>query len=203
MGVKVVKRTNKVPEMTKTLKKLGKSQIKVGIFGDSGAELVKIARAHEYGVTIKPKKGKYLAIPNKVAKGRNPGDFKDLVFIPSKSGGLLVKKSKGKKTQNEIYFFLVKQVVIPQRSFIRAGFDKNIGDITKKIVKLTPDVLISKIDPDTFADMIGLEFAGLIQKELRGVKSPPNAPLTKQNKGSSNPLIDTGRMVGAIRHKVE
>lgn len=199
-----VRSTTRVPELKKILKNLGKSQIKVGVFGDKDAELVKIARAHEYGVTIHPKNGKYLAIPAKIARGRRPREFTDLVFIPSKSGGLLVKQGKGSKgTRSEIYFYLVRSVTIPERSFIRSGFDKNINAITKKIEKMTPNVLSGKINPDVFLDMIGQEFAGLIQQELRGVASPPNAPVTKENKGSSNPLIDKGHLVGSIRHKVE
>ena len=48
-----------------------------------------------------------------------------------------------------------------------------------------------------------MEFAGLIQKKMRDLKNPPNSQMTVEMKGSDNPLIDTGRLVGAIRHEVE
>jgi hypothetical protein len=95
------------------------------------------------------------------------------------------------------------KIVIPERSFLRSGFDENVGDINKKIRNLLPDVLEDTVDPDEFMNMIGLEFAGLIQKKLRNLKTPANSSMTTERKGSTNPLIDDGRLVGSIRHKVD
>jgi hypothetical protein len=43
-----------------------------------------------------------------------------------------------------------------------------------------------------------------VQETIRNAKSwaVPNAPETIEQKGSSSPLIDTGRMVGAVRYEV-
>lgn len=209
MGSKVKRSTNNIPRLTKTLQKLGKAEIKVGVFGEDSyeygndADLVTIAYVHEYGMTIKPKKGKYLTIPtNPKAKGKSAREFTDLVFIPIKNGnGLLVRKKD--KDDFEIFFVLVKSVDIPERSFLRTGFDENVGKVADKVENMLNDVLDFNIDPDIFLDAIGLEFAGLIQKHMRNIDSPPNSGATKETKGSSNPLHDTGRLIGSIRHKVE
>jgi hypothetical protein len=92
---------------------------------------------------------------------------------------------------------------IPERSFLRSGYDENIDTISKKIEEMVPDVIAAEVDPKVFMDAIGMEFAGLIQKKMRDLKNPPNSQMTIERKGSSNPLIDTGRLVGSIRHEVE
>jgi hypothetical protein len=95
------------------------------------------------------------------------------------------------------------KITIPERSFLRSGYDENVNDIVDKIEDLLPQVLQDRINPQLFADMIGLEFAGRIQQKLRNLRDPANSSMTVERKGSSNPLIDTGRLVGAIRHEVE
>lgn len=94
-------------------------------------------------------------------------------------------------------------ITIPERSFIRSGFDENVGKIERKVRELMPAVIDNNMDPDAFMDKIGLEFAGLIQKKLRSLQDPANSSMTTERKGSSNPLIDSGRLVGAIQHRVE
>lgn len=94
-------------------------------------------------------------------------------------------------------------IKIPERSWLRTGFDENVDKIAEKIEKLLPDVIEGNINPKLFMDAIGMEFAGLIQKKMRDLKNPPNSSMTVERKGSDNPLIDTGRLVGAIRHEIE
>lgn len=208
MGV-TIKRSNNIPRLTAALQKLNKKEIKVGIFGDEGQaaggdiDLVTLARVHEYGMTITPKTGKYLTIPSHPsAKGKSARDFSDLFFIPTSNGNGLLARNKGKDSF-EVIFVLVRSVTIPERSFLRTGFDKNVDKITTKLENMLDSVLDFGVDPDTFTDMLGLEFAGLIQKELKQLSDPQNAAVTRITKKSSNPLQDTGRLVGAIRHKVE
>lgn len=207
MGV-TIRSTNNIPRITRALQQLGRKNIKVGVFGEDGnvdnapITLATLARVHEYGMTITPKNGKYLTIPSHpAAKGKRAREFNDLFFIPTANGGILAKP-KG-RNDFDVYFVLVKSVKIPERSFLRTGFDKNQAKIIRKIEEMIPDVINGGINPDTFVNMIGTEFAGLIQKEMKSLSSPPNAAVTVAMKGSSNPLMDTGRLVGAIRHKIE
>lgn len=95
------------------------------------------------------------------------------------------------------------QIKIPERSFLRSGYDENIDDINRKVQQLFPDVLEHKVNPDVFMNEIGKEFAGLIQKKLRNLRTPPNSSMTIDRKKSSNPLINSGRLVGSIRHEVK
>lgn len=202
MGV-TVRSTNNIARMKKILGQLGKQSIKVGVFGDEDAEIVQIARAHEFGVVIRPKRKKFLAIPLPPAKRKRPKDFDDLVFIKKDENRAYLMRPTGKKGTMKAYFILLKKVVIPERSFLRTGFDNNVDRIMDKAEQLLGAVFDNGINPTTFADMLGMEFAGMIQDELRGLNSPANAPLTVANKKSDNPLIDQGHLVGSIRHKVE
>ncbi|WP_446662955.1 hypothetical protein [Geobacillus sp. CCR] len=94
-------------------------------------------------------------------------------------------------------------IKIPERSWLRSGYDENINKIAKKIEEMAPDVIEGNVNPRLFMDAIGMEFAGLIQKKMRDLKNPPNSQMTIERKGSDNPLIDTGRLVNAIRHEIE
>jgi hypothetical protein len=207
----MIKDTNNVAKVTKNLNKLNKKRIKVGVFGEDNykygddANIVTIARVHEFGTTIKPVKANWLTIPLiPEAKGKRAADFGDELFFRMDDSGKFGFLSR-KKGENSIenVFLLLKSVTIPERSFLRSGYDENIDYISKKIESMIDDVLANNINPDIFADMIGKEFAGLIQKKLRSLSDPPNSPITINVKESSNPLIDTGHLVGSIRHKVE
>lgn len=207
MGV-TIRSTNNSKRYKRALEKLGKKEIKVGIFGEDNyeyrndADLVTIAGVHEFGTTIKPKNADYLTIPLiPAAKNKRASDFPGLVPIGLDDGSGVLAMVNGDKI--EPVFALLKSVTIPERSFIRTGFDNNVEKIGDKIDMLFTEVVELNIDPDVFADMIGMEFAGMIQRHARTVSSPPNAASTRNVKGSSNPLHDTGRMIGAIRHEVE
>ncbi|MHC8969182.1 hypothetical protein [Priestia aryabhattai] len=195
-----IKDTNNMDKLTKNLQQLNKTVIKAGVFGDDDAEMVMIARVHEYGITIRPKKAKMLTLPiSPKAKGKRAADFPN-IFRPKGTDLLAIPKGDG---EFEPLFALKTSVTIPERSFIRAGYDENIDAISKKIADLVPQVIAGNVPPDVFADMIGLELAGKIQKKLRSLSNPANTPNTQHVKRSSNPLIDTGRLVGSIRHEVE
>lgn len=210
MGV-TIKSTNNIPRLTKVLKELGKTSIKVGVFGEdkyeygNDADVLTIAYVHEFGTTIKPRTADWLTIPLiPDAKGKSAGEFGDELFFYKQEEdnyGFLAREKGKNKVEN--VFLLLKSVEIPERSFLRTGFDENIDKVTKKIEDMLNDVMDFGINPDVFTDAIGLEFAGLIQKHMKKLSSPPNSSITKGTKGSSNPLHDTGRLIGSIRHEVE
>jgi len=207
MGV-TFRGTNNIPKLTKVLEKLGRKEIKVGIFGadnyayPNDADLVTIAHVHEYGATITPKGAQWLTIPLiRAAKGKRASDFPDLFFYKKDENSAFLARKAGKKVVN--VFWLTKSVHIPERSFIRTGFDQNVDKISDKIENLIDDVVNFNINPEIFADMIGREFAGMIQRHARTISSPPNGKITSAVKGSNNPLHDTGRMIGAIRHEID
>lgn len=164
-----IRDTNNIEELRRTLRRLNREEIRVGVFGSDDDEVVMIARVHEFGADIK--------VTDKMR-----GWFA--------ANGYPLKKS-------------TTSITIPERSFLRSGYDENVNDVVDKVKDLLPSVLEGNINPEVFMDMIGTEFAGLIQKKLRNLRSPSNSSMTTERKGSSNPLVDSGRLVGSIRHEVK
>ena len=91
---------------------------------------------------------------------------------------------------------------IPERSFLRAGHDANIDSVVKTAAALLPDVLTGAIDERTLLREIGLTLSGKIKEHARDIKKPANHSFTVERKGSSNPLVDTGEMIGSITWRI-
>lgn len=201
MSIKI-KDTNNMDKYKKIVKELCSYKIRIGIFASVDSDLVKIAVAHEFGANIKPKNGRFLTIPvNKKAKGKNPRDITDLFVIRADSGELFLAKEKG-KSELEFYYWLARSVVIPERSFIRSGFDERLPKIEKEATRLVKDVLTMNISPRLCFDLLGDYIVGELKDYMTNLDSPPNSTLTKNMKGSSNPLIDSGRLRQSISYKV-
>ncbi|MTI61728.1 MAG: hypothetical protein FH762_17385 [Firmicutes bacterium] len=185
MGVKVKEEFNYIPKIAKAIEYLGSHHLEIGIFGEDDSHILMIARVHEFGVVITPKKAQSLTIPLiKEAVGKSPSEFKDL-FIPKGTNVLARKKGDG----FEAVYALVKSVEIPERSFMRAGFDSNKKDFQKKGEHLIQQAIALEIAPKTALDVLGRYIADQIQVYLTKLREPPNSPVTISNKGSSNPLI--------------
>lgn len=93
-------------------------------------------------------------------------------------------------------------IVIPERSFLRSGFDENEKDILKKTDNLIPELLAGTMSEAQFCKTVGLLMKSAIQDYARDLRNPPNHPFTVEQKGSSNPLIDTGDMIGSVDYEV-
>ena len=91
---------------------------------------------------------------------------------------------------------------IPERSFIRAGFDENVSKIQQQAEILIDDVLSLKIGAKAFYEALGGAVVSMFQDYLTEISSPPLSSVTIERKGSSNPLIDTGRLRQAITYRV-
>lgn len=209
--MKPIKDTNNTSRVLQTLNTLKNKQIKVGVFGkdnykyDNDADLVTIAHVHEFGADINLVKAKWLTIPiNSAAKGKRARDFSGLFFYqPKGKEYAFLARKKGKKGIENM-FLLMKKVKIPERAFLRGGYDANIAEMLRKIESLLPSVLDNNLSETVFFDMVGLEFAGRIQDYARNLSSPANANATVATKKSSNPLVDSNLLVGeAIRYEVE
>lgn len=95
------------------------------------------------------------------------------------------------------------QIVIPERSFFRSGMRDKGSDAAKKYTKLIAEVIKGTISAEQFLNGLGLEVTTVIKEYARDLSSPKNSGFTVEHKGSSNPLVDTGNMIGAINYKVE
>lgn len=90
---------------------------------------------------------------------------------------------------------------IPERSFVRASFDKNLDEYARVGENLIRQALEFKIDADGIAEGLGQHIVGQTQEYLTKLSSPPLKPITIVRKGSSNPLIDTGQLRDSIEWK--
>jgi len=94
------------------------------------------------------------------------------------------------------------QIKIPERSFIRAGFEYGRNDLEKLVEKALPLVLNLRLSVDEFYKMLGEMAVGKIHEHIQRLRTPPNSPMTIANKKSSKLLIDTGRLTQSITYKV-
>ncbi|MBR2880838.1 MAG: hypothetical protein IKB96_00535 [Prevotella sp.] len=84
---------------------------------------------------------------------------------------------------------------IPQRSFLRSTFDENQDNVISMYANrfnTTQSLLRAAEDTGDYLAM-------LVRAKIDNGNFTPNAPSTIRSKGSSRPLIDTGRMQGSIR----
>ena len=91
-----------------------------------------------------------------------------------------------------------RNIVIPERSFIRAWHDSARGQITQLQDRLGRQFIDGKITLRQMIAKLGVFGQGGIRKFIRNLREPPNRPSTIRSKGSDNPLIDTGQLVGSI-----
>lgn len=201
MSFKIEKDENHIPELIKIIEELGRTEIQIGIFGSDDSEILMIANVNEFGCTIRPK-GKRLAIPlNKKAREKAPREFTDLYTLKTKDGSLYLVRNKG-KDQIEFMYWLATEVHIPERAFIRGGFDENKDRFAQKAASLLKKVFKQELSLDDFFIILGEYIVSELQKYMVNLKEPPNAPITIHAKQKSNPLVNTGRLHDAITYKV-
>lgn len=89
---------------------------------------------------------------------------------------------------------------IPSRPFMRSTFDEQRTKTKAIIEHQYGKILKGETSVKRALGSIGEYMEGEVKKKITTLKTPPNAPSTIARKGSSNPLIDTGRMRASIRH---
>lgn len=94
-------------------------------------------------------------------------------------------------------------IVIPERSFIRAGFQENKKRFIKKSKTMFVKTLENRGNLEAVIGRLGNELAGDLQDYAVDLKEPANHPFTIAKKKSSNPLVDTGLMIEKITSRVE
>ena len=77
---------------------------------------------------------------------------------------------------------------------VRSADDQYLQIIQKGIVDNTP--------MEQILNRLGIVAAGAVQKYMTDLKTPPNAPSTIKQKGSSNPLIDTGALRQSVTYSI-
>ena len=95
------------------------------------------------------------------------------------------------------------QITIPERSFLRAGWDENEDQVLKRLDTFLDEALTKNVRIDKVLEAMGIEAKGKIQKYAKSLSSPANSPATVASKGSSNPLVDTGNLIQSIDYTVD
>ncbi len=93
-------------------------------------------------------------------------------------------------------------ITIPERSYIRAGWDSKEGDITKHIEYQVDRVLTGHSTADACYTGLGNRIADYLREYLMALSSPPLKPSTIASKGSSQVLVDTGQLGSSIDWEV-
>jgi len=92
---------------------------------------------------------------------------------------------------------------IPSRSFIRYTADVGRAAYTALAASQADKIIRGKQTIFQALSIIGAKAQADVQRRITTVRTPPNAASTIAKKGSSNPLIHTGRMRSSIRYVVK
>lgn len=94
---------------------------------------------------------------------------------------------------------------IPARPWVSAGFAKNQAKYQSHLKTGLTKIYEGKMTPKRLLGLIGAEMAADIKNYVTAGSGvpPPLKPATIAAKGSDRPLIDTGRMVGAISWAID
>ena len=87
---------------------------------------------------------------------------------------------------------------IPERSFLRSGYDENRDKVVKAARMLLAEVAAGRMSPNALYSAVGLDLSSRIKDYARDLDSPANHSFTTSRKGSSNPLVDSGDLIGGI-----
>jgi len=192
-------------DIEKEIGKLATKKIIVGVVADENSLLAKYAAANEFGATIKPKKGQYISIPvHPEAKGKAPGDFSGLNFVPGKHKGyaFLVR---GSGLAAERMFILKRSVKIPERAFIRTALDKR--ETQEKAYNVARAALERILGgggrAEDLCNAIGQSVTASIKNNIASNLGHPNSELTSSLKGGGKTLIDSGDLLKSINYTVE
>lgn len=192
---------NDFPKMEKALEEVSGKSVNVGVLG--GGEQAWLAGIHEFGCHITPGKAEYLTVPlTEEAAGKKANSFADTFVYTSKNGKKFIARSVNGEL--ELLYWLTKEVNIPERSFLRNGFDENAEEIVKKARPILADVLGGTMSEEQYFKMIGQLLSSKIKEYATNLSDPPKSSITTSaHPGFTNPLVMSGDMIGAITYEVE
>ena len=93
-------------------------------------------------------------------------------------------------------------ITIPERAFLRNGYAENKDEALDAAKSVLCDVTSGNLSIDEYGESVGIELASRIHDYATDLSSPANHPFTVQQKGSDNPLNDTGQMIDSIGYEV-
>lgn len=94
-------------------------------------------------------------------------------------------------------------ITIPERAFLRNGFDISKDKVIKDTEPALSSVLDGSLETDAFLVMVGQILTSYLKDYAVSLDTPRNHPFTIHKKGSSNPLVDTGDMIESVTYEVQ
>lgn len=91
---------------------------------------------------------------------------------------------------------------IPERPFIRTTADEKKGVYSKFLKGELLDVFAGRKTVTIALERVGALAQGHVRKKIRNIRTPANSAATIAQKGSSNPLVDTGHLIKKIDYEV-
>ncbi|KRM91595.1 hypothetical protein [Fructilactobacillus florum] len=174
-------------------------QLYVGVPKDDEF-LTMIALVNENGKTITPQNGQWLCIPVKETVGKKPSEISGL-FRP-KGKNVLAVSDKSQSNGIRVMYILRKSVTIPPRPFLRTCLANNQDKWMEFARDRMYQMLNGDIDAHEAMNRLGDKVVKDLKKTILELKDPHNAPLTVDNKGADNPLIQTGKLYRTITYVV-
>lgn len=95
------------------------------------------------------------------------------------------------------------EIVIPERSFLRAGYDKSKEDVLRTAERALPAFLEGKMTESQYLEMIGAQLRDAIKEYAIELSDPPKQDWPTRDPAKSNPLVMSGDMVGSIDYEIE
>ena len=92
---------------------------------------------------------------------------------------------------------------IPARPFVRGAYDEHQRDLRKMAERLWSQVMQGRLDFNRALGLLGQHHEDQVKRYMTALAAPANAPSTVRQKGSSNPLIDKGRLRASVRWELE
>lgn len=183
------------------LDKLARMEIRAGILGSADGELLRIAYVQEFGATITPKTARNLAIPLKPSmRGKSPREVSDTWVLDTGENRFIVR-SRGE--QLDFLYLLVPKVTIPERSFIRAGYDSGKDKLAQACELAARAIVFDGISAETAAHRIGTAAVGIIKGYMRSGALLPKSSITLASApGKTSPLIQSSRLINAVAYEV-
>lgn len=162
--------------------------VDIGVHADEGAELVKIASAHEFGANISHPGGtEYGYATSDEAKKHQ------VRFLKKGQGYLVLGVTRP------------HQIVIPMRSYIRSTMDENAEKYHQLGSGLFKRILDGNLNKFLALSLIGQCIESDIKRKITTLRDPPLKPATiqRRKKRSDNPLVNTGHLRASIRYVVK
>ena len=95
-------------------------------------------------------------------------------------------------------------ITIPERAFLRNGYEKSKEETMALISDLINAMVDGGLDGTTLLEALGTNLEGKIKEYATSQVEPGLHPYTIEHRknGGTNPLNDTGSMIGAISHRI-